>query len=169
MNYSNLVNKDSISNKVNKNTMEEGSVSNEPEVILGSLKYKLDLQDPKVIYLNTLINPKNIQKEVNYKESEEAEYTTTYLGKIMLNEKTNHVFKQFYTIQAAIEKHGHSVLIFKDEEGASFFDMELPENLPFELKNGSFRFKNKNKTLCMKIEHVSENDLILRNTHNHNE
>jgi len=168
MSQSNLVDNDTISSTINKNTIEEVSVSNEPEVILGALIYKLDPQDPKVIYLNTLDNPKNIQKEVNYKESEEAEYITTYLGEIMLNEKTNHVFKQFYTIQAAIEKHGHSVLILVNKLGAYYYEMDLPEDLPIDMKNGAFRFKNKNDTLLMKIEHVSENDLILRNTHNLN-
>ena len=166
MSHSNLVDNDRISDTVNKDDIEEVSVNNEPEVILGSLQYKLDNKDPKVVYLNTLINHKNINKEVKSGKSEEAEYFTTYLGQIMLNEKENHVFKQFYTIQAAIEKHGHSVIIFKDNEGASYFDMELPEDLPIELKNGTFKFKHKNDTLIMKIEHLSENDLILSNTHN---
>ena len=161
-----MVDNESISDTVNKDDIEEVSVNNEPEVFLGSLQYKLDNKDPKVVYLNTLINPKNINKEVKSGKSEEAEYFTTYLGQITLHEKENHVFKQFYTIQAAIEKHGHSVIVFANKDGASYYDMEMPENLPLDLKNGSFRYMHKKDTLIMKIEHVSENDLILRNTHN---
>ena len=166
MSHSDLVDNDTISDTVHKDDIEDESLDNEPNVILGSLQFKLEKNDPKVVYLNTLINSKNINKEVKSGKSEEAEYITTYLGQIALNEKDLHVFKEFYTIQAAIEKHGHSVIIFMDKQGASYYDMELPEDLPIDMKNGSFRFKHKNDTLLMKIEHLSENDLILRNTHN---
>lgn len=164
--HSELVDNDSISKNDQKVDTEEVLDNNEPKVILGSLQFKLNNTDPKVIYLNTLINSKNINKEVKSGKSQEAEYFTSYLGQIILNGKQNNVFKQFYTIQAAIEKHGHSVIVFVNKDGASYYEMEMPENLPIDLKNGSFRFKHKNDTLIMKIEHVSENDLILRNTHN---
>jgi len=166
LSHSDLVDNQSISDTINKDNIEKVAEDNEPKVILGSLKFKLEKKDPKVVYLNTLINPKYINKDVKSGKSEEAEYFTTYLGQITLNEKDRHVFKQFYTIQAAIEKHGHSVIIFMDKQGASYYDMELPEDLPIDMKNGSFRFKHKNDTLLMKIEHLSEKDLILRNTHN---
>lgn len=166
LSHSDLVDNQSISDTINKDNIEKVAEDNEPKVILGSLKFKLEKKDPKVVYLNTLINPKYINKDVKSGKSEEAEYFTTYLGQITLNEKDRHVFKQFYTIQAAIEKHGHSVIIFMDKQGASYYDMELPEDLPIDMKNGSFRFKHKNDTLLMKIEHLSENDLILRNIHN---
>ncbi|WP_343788834.1 hypothetical protein [Wandonia haliotis] len=166
MSHSDLVDDDCISDIVNKDDVEEVTEENELKVILGSLQFKLEKKDPKVVYLNTLINPTKINKEVKSGKSDEAEYFATYLGQITLNEKDLHVFKQFYTIQAAIEKHGCSVIIFMDKQGASYYDMELPEYLPIDMKNGSFRFKHKNDTLLMKIEHLSENDLILRNTHN---
>jgi hypothetical protein len=166
MSHSDLVDNHSISDTVHKHDIEELSEDNEPKVILGSLQFKLEIKDPKVVYLNTLTKPKYINKDFKSGKSEEAEYFTTYLGHITLNEKDCHVFKQFYTIQAAIEKHGHSVIIFMDNQGASYYDMESPEDLPIDMRNGSFRFKHKNDTLLMKIEHLSENDLILRNTHN---
>jgi hypothetical protein len=166
MSHSDLDDNQGISDTLHKNDIEDFSDNNEPKVILGSLQFKLEKKNPKVIYLNTLTKPKNINKEFKSGKSEEAEYFTTYLGQITLNEKDCHVFKQFYTIQAAIEKHGQSVIIFMDNQGASCYDMELPEDLPIDMRNGSFRFKHKNDTLLMKIEHLSESDLILLNTHN---
>ncbi|MEN9972002.1 MAG: hypothetical protein RIS20_349 [Bacteroidota bacterium] len=132
---------------------------NEPNVILGSLQFKLKKNDPKVVYLKTLTQLKNINKEFKSEKSDEAEYFNTYLGQIKLIEKEWHVFKQFYTIQAAIVKHGQSVIIFMDRQGAAYYDMELPEDLPIDMKNGSFRFKYKNDTLLMKIEYP--NKLVL--------
>lgn len=153
-----------ITDSNEQKTKEKLSQNSTPEVILGALQFRLDNNDQKVDYLNTLITSKNINKEVKSGKSEEAEDYTTYLGQIKLNEKAYHVFKQFYTVQAAIEEHGHSVIIFKDKFGASYYDMELPDDLPIDLTNGLFRFKHINDTLLMKIEYISENDLILRNT-----
>lgn len=165
MSNSDLVENDSIRDNLQKTDKEELSKNNEQKVIVGSLQFKLDSKDQKVRYLNTLINPNNINKEVKSGKSNDVEYFTTYLGQITLNNEENYVFKQFYTIQAAIEKHGHSVIVFVNKHCASYYDMEMPENLPIDLKNESFRYKLNNDTLIMKLEHVSENDLILRNTH----
>lgn len=162
MSHSDLVDNHRISDTINKNNIEKVIVDNEPNVILGSLQFKLEKNDPKVVYLNTLAQPKNINKEFKSGKPDEAEYFTNYLGKIKLIEKEWHVFKQFYTIQAAIVKHGHSVIIFMDKQGAAYYEMELLEDLPIDMKNGSFRFKYKNDTLLMKMEHLSENDLVLR-------
>jgi hypothetical protein len=147
--------------KDNKN--QEVAEKNEPVVILGSLQFKLENTDTRVKYLNTLINPKNLNKEIQLGNPEDSEYFTTYLGQIILNDIEFQVFKQFYTIQAAIEKHGHSVIIFVNKNSAFYYDMEMPENLPVDLKNGSFRYEYLKDTLVMKIEDFSENDLILRN------
>jgi hypothetical protein len=166
MSHSDLEENYCISDTIHKNDFEEFYEDKEPKVILGSLKFQLEKKDPKVVYLKTLTKLENINKEFKSGKSEEAEYFTTYLGNITLNDRDCHVFKQFYTIQAAIEKHGHSVIIFMDKQGAFYYDMELPEDLPFDVKNDFFRFKHKNDILLMKIEHLSENDLILRNTHN---
>lgn len=159
------VENDSVIDVVQENKSQVESETDELKVILGSLQFKLEVTDPKVKYLNTLINHKFLNKEVKSGRPDDAEYFTTYLGQIELNGIENHLFKQFYTIQAAIEKHGHTVIVFVNKNGASYYDMEMPENLPLNMKNGSFRFKHKNDTLIMKIEHVSDSDLVFRNTH----
>jgi hypothetical protein len=159
-----LVENDVNSNHNSDNKNQEKSEKNEPEVIRGSLQFKLENTDSRVKYLKTLINPKNLDKETKFGKPEDSEYFTTYLGQIILNDLEYHLFKQFYIIQAAIEKHGHSVIIFVNKNSAFYYDMEMPENLPVDLKNGSFRYKYLKDTLVMKIEDFSENDLILRNT-----
>lgn len=163
MSHSDLVENDSVIDVVQENKSQVESENDELKVILGSLQFKLGVTDPKVKHLNTLRNHQFANKEVKSGRPNEAEYFTTYLGQIKLNEMESHMFKQFYTIQAAIEKHGHSVIIFVNKNGASYYDMEMPENLPIDVKNGLFRFKHKNDTLIMKMEHVSDSDLVFRN------
>lgn len=158
-----LLENDLNSDNYTDNKDQEVADKSEPVVIRGSLQFKLENTDSSVKYLKTLINPKNLDKETKFGKPEDSEYFTTYLGQIILNNEEFHVFKQFYTIQAAIEKHGHSVIIFVNKNSAFYYDMEMPENLPVDLKNGSFRYKYLKDTLVMKIEKFSENDLMLRN------
>lgn len=164
--HSKLMEKQGVSDDSNKTKTQFESKKDEFNVILGASQFKLENSDPKVIYLYTLINSKSLNKEVKSGKLDQDEYFTTYLGQIKLNELETHIFKQFYTVQAAIEKHGHSVIILVNKNGANYYDMETPENLPLDYKNGSFRYKYKNDTLKMRIEHASENDLVLRNMHN---
>jgi len=112
------------------------------------------------------LTQKNINKEHKSGKSDDVEYFTTYLGELNLKGSKTNVFKQYYSVQAAIEKHGHSVIIFTNNFGATYYDMEMIENLPLDMINGSFRYIRKTDTLIMKIDRVSKNDLILRNTHN---
>lgn len=155
-----------VTSKLKKDNFQPESKNEELKVVLGSLQFKLGINDPKVKDLNLLIKPQNINSEIKSGKPNEAEYFTTYFGPIKWNHLEGHVFKQFYTVQAAISKHGHSVLIFVSKNGALYYNMEMPENLPLDLKNGSFRYIYNYDTLKMKIEHISEDDLVLISTEN---
>lgn len=142
------------------------SENSKNEIIFGYIQDKLENADPKVKYSKSRIDKKNINKEHKSGKSNEVEYFTTYLGELNLKGSKTNVFKQYYSVQAAIEKHGHSVIIFTTDQGATYYDMEMTENLPLDMINGSFRYIRKTDTLIMKIDRVSEKDLILRNIQN---
>ena len=133
----------------------------EENVMLGAIKIHLDPSDPKFKYLSTLINPKNLNQEFKSGNSEGQE-TISYLGQMNVHGASFHVFKQMYTIQFARERHGGSVLIFANKNGANYYEMELSENLPIDLKDGIFRFNANADTEYMKIEYMSDNDLVFR-------
>lgn len=59
-------------------------------------------------------DPAKKNKEVVSGKASETQYFTRYLGTLETGGKKYHVLTQFYTVQAAIEKHGHSRLIFLD-------------------------------------------------------
>lgn len=70
----------------------------------------------------------------------------TYLG-IIKNQKGDtlyYVFSDFTRIQAAIQMHGHSNIIFLNKKRAEVkkYDIGLPENLPFKLLNNVLYFKH---------------------------
>lgn len=133
----------------------------EVNVMLGTIKMHLDPSDQKFKYLSTLINSKNPNQEVKSGNSEGQE-TTTYLGQINVHGASFHVFKQMYTIQFARERHGGSVLIFANKNGANYYEMEMSENLPIDVNDGFFRFNANADTVDMKIEYMSDNDLVFK-------
>lgn len=76
-------------------------------------------------------------------------FETIYLGKLDMKEGsfhsksiTYHVLTQFSSVQTAIEKHGHSRLIFTDEDGKTIkiYTFDLPEELPTRIKNNGLTF-----------------------------
>jgi hypothetical protein len=166
MSHSINLDKDQEVEQVKRDKDQITSENSENEIILGYIQDKLENADPKVKYLKSCIDTKNINKVHKTGKSDEVEYFTTYLGELKLKGLKTNVFKQYYSVQAAIEKHGHSVIIFTNDLGATYYDMEMIENLPLDMINGSFRYIRNSDTLIMKIDRVSEKDLILRNTLN---
>lgn len=67
-----------------------------------------------------------------------------YLGKILTEngETTYHVLSVFSLVQAATVKHGHSEIIFlgKDLKFVKHYEVALPDELPFTLKDNSLNF-----------------------------
>ena len=133
----------------------------EADVILGAFKIQVDASDPKCKYLSTLMSSQSLNKEIKSGNSE-GQQTTTYLGQMNVHGESFHVFKQIYSIQFARERHGGSVLIFTNKKGASYYEMEMSENLPIDLKYGVFRFMANTDTIYMKIECLSDNDIVFR-------
>ena len=76
-------------------------------------------------------------------------FETTYLGKLELKEHETesktiiyNVISQYYSVQAAIERHGHSQIIFLDEQGKTLriYILDIPEELPTAIKRNGLKF-----------------------------
>ena len=102
-----------------------------------------------------LINKKQFMKSSDNKEE------IIYLGKIK-NSKgkvLNYVLAIYSEVQAAIIIHGHSNVLFLDKKKVikKQFDLDLPNELPFRLKNNTLYFhyyNNKTKKKEIYINHV---------------
>ena len=72
--------------------------------------------------------------------SEEVIYLGTIRDKN--GQITYHVFSVFRLVQAAIAKHGHSEVVFLDKSLGLIrkYNLGLPEELPFTLKDNSLSF-----------------------------
>jgi hypothetical protein len=98
-------------------------------------------------------------KKQNIKE-ENSEETIVYLGEIQVNGKLFYVLTSFRRIQSALIKHGHSTIYILDsiKRIVKNYELGLPEELPFMIKNNSlyFHYKdsktNKRKTYIYRIE-----------------
>lgn len=91
------------------------------------------------------VKKEKINKEI-IQTNQASERYTTYLGEIKdTNGETLYdVISQFYTIQAAITRHGHSCIIFLNEnkETVKLYDVAMPEDLPVQLQNNELFFKH---------------------------
>lgn len=147
-----------ISNAVEKKPHENIRENSEPAVTekkhnneaddaveaVDSYKYKMYVDSDKT------------GKEIISGDSKEIQYFTTYLGEIKFKNPSDnmHVIKQFFTVQAANSKHGHSELMFLDHQLKikKTYDMEMPDRLPYKIQNNSLLFKLDDKKYEVKIE-----------------
>lgn len=85
----------------------------------------------------------NLDKKQTIK-SEYGLEQITYLGTVhSADEKVYyHVFTVFLSVNAAIVKHGHSSIVFLDQNLKLIrkYELSLPEDLPFKLKNNTLFF-----------------------------
>ncbi len=88
------------------------------------------------------------QKQIET-DSDSTLFETTYLGKINMKENsvhsaniTYHLLSQYYSVQAAIERHGHSRFIFLYESGktARIYTLDMPEELPIAISDNKIKF-----------------------------
>ncbi len=96
-------------------------------------------------YLNDdLIGEKQIEID-----QDSTLFETIYLGQLDMKEGsfhsksvTYHVLSQFYSVQAAISRHGHSRLIFLDETGQTtrIYVFSMPKELPTSISNNGLTF-----------------------------
>lgn len=77
-------------------------------------------------------------------------FETTYLGilnmkegNIQSNAINYHVFAQFYSVQAAISRHGHSRIVFVDASGKTIriYTLGMPNELPTAISDNALVFE----------------------------
>jgi hypothetical protein len=81
-------------------------------------------------------------------------FETIYLGQLEMKEGSFHsksvtynVLSQYYSVQAAIERHGHSRLIFIDEDGKTvrIYTFNMSDELPTAINHNGLTFGKINK------------------------
>jgi hypothetical protein len=86
-----------------------------------------------------------IPNKVIIKKAEGIESERTFLGYIKDGNRTvvYYVVKEFYTVQAAIVRHGHSRIFFftKDKKIAAVYYLDDSKELPFKLSQNELYFK----------------------------
>lgn len=87
------------------------------------------------------VDPRKVGKKWVDVTEDSTIYETTYLGKIKVGSEYFHVLSQFYSVQAAIERHGHSRILFLENDGKlkKEYVLDLPEELPTGIKNNRLR------------------------------
>jgi len=91
------------------------------------------------------INPSLIGEEQVNGNANKVECFTKYLGELsIVNDKHKYyVISQFYTVQSAISKHGHSRIIILDSNKnvAKIYNLDMPHQLPKKIEANNLIFK----------------------------
>lgn len=80
---------------------------------------------------------------------------TKYLGELQFSSgKRYRVVAQYRTVQAAIEKHGHSSVTIRDTTGkiVRTYQLDFPEQLPTGVLNNKLVFHFGNKRYLLPLE-----------------
>jgi hypothetical protein len=89
------------------------------------------------------IKADKINKKQTHKYGKDVD-SIVYLGVIKDNDGTTiyHVISNFRLVQAAIQKHGHSEIVFLDKnlKVKRGYELSMPEDLPFKLEDNVLYF-----------------------------
>ena len=108
----------------------------------------------------------SIGKEQITGNEKHIQFFTKYLGKLELPNKNNYyVITQFYTVQAALVKHGHSRIIFldNDKKTIKIYVLDMRNQLPLSIVRNALIFKFDNKKYKLRIKAELPSMLCLPN------
>jgi hypothetical protein len=92
-----------------------------------------------------------VKNKVFLKKNDSVESERAFLGLIKdsLGKIVFYVVKEFYTVQAALVRHGHNRIVFfnKQKKLIASYYLDLPEDLPYNLANNSLYFKYRTDTI----------------------
>lgn len=86
-----------------------------------------------------------VENKIGLKQTETDQdsniFETIYLGHLKVGSENLYVLSQFYSIQAAIVRHGNSRIIFLDQNGDTkrIYILSMPDELPTEIKNNKLK------------------------------
>jgi hypothetical protein len=96
-----------------------------------------------------------VKNKVFQEKNDTIESDRAFLGLIKdsLGKIVFYVAKEFNTVQAAVVKHGHSRIIFFDNQKKMIacYYLSLPEDLPYNLANNSLYFKYRSDATHVKL------------------
>ena len=99
-----------------------------------------------------------IRNKTFFKRTSDIESERTFLGFIRDDDKKvlYYVIKEFYTVQAAVVRHGHSRILFfgKNKRLASVYIVEGWDLLPYKLSGNClfFRYKKDDKAMVQIVK-----------------
>lgn len=124
----------------------KSEISKEEEIVkIDSTKYRQNNISEDPYRFKNYINETKIGTTITELTKDSAVYETTYLGMINVGNEHLHVLSQFYVVQAAITRHGHSRILFLYNDGKlkKEYILDMPEELPTSIKNNRLKLRDK--------------------------
>ena len=109
--------------------------------------------DYQKLDLKPFINKMLLGKEQITGNPKETEYFTRYIGIIEVGKINYHVLSQFYAVQAAVSKHGHSriMLLDKNIKIRKIYELSMPDELPSAIRSNELIWIMNNKKYSVNL------------------
>ena len=102
-----------------------------------------------------------INKEFVSGDENNIQYFSKYIGDLEFKKRKLSLFLEIFTVQAAIEKHGHSeIVLFNGKKGMVYSEFALPKEYNVCIANDQLLLSNKKKLQKFDLTQLSD-DLII--------
>ena len=128
---------------------------------VGYFKENLELNSKRINNLLKIKSKGIINKEFVSGDENNIQYFSKYIGDLEFKKRKLSLFLEIFTVQAAIEKHGHSeIVLFNGKKGMVYSEFALPKEYNVCIANDQLLLSNKKKLQKFDLTQLSD-DLII--------
>lgn len=128
---------------------------------VGYFKENLELNSKRINNLLKIKSNGIINKEIISGDENNIQYFSKYIGELEFNKRKLSLFLEFFTVQAAVEKHGHSeIVLFDGKKGMVYSEFSIPKEYYVSIANDQLLLSNKENLHMFDLTELSD-DLII--------
>lgn len=128
---------------------------------VGYFKENIELNSKRLTNLLQIKSKGIINKEFISGDENNIQYFSKYIGELEFNKRKLSLFLEFFTVQAAVEKHGHSeIVLFDGEKGMVYSEFELPKEYDVSVANYQLLLSYKGNLQKFDLTELSDDLLI---------
>lgn len=124
-------------------------------------KENLDFNSSRLKNLLKIKSEGIINKEIITGNENDIQFFSKYIGDITFDNRKFNLFLEFFTVQAAIEKHGHSeIVLFDGKKGMVYSEFAIPKEYNVNIVNDQLSLSKKENSQKFDLTELSDDFII---------
>lgn len=126
-------------------------------------KENLDFNSSRLKNLLKINSDGIINKEIITGNENDIQFFSKYIGDITFDNRKFNLFLEFFTVQAAIEKHGHSeIVLFDGKKGMVYSEFTIPKEYNVSIVNDQLLLSKKENLQKFDLTELSDDFIIFK-------